>query len=104
MSWNIKSLTVMTVQVTDRHQLVLVVVSQEDEGRYTCAAENVLGQTELVSYLTVNYSQVSNILPPPSGLKSSIVILLGKQLPISRLSLVSHQDLTSLLTKIVSGN
>ena len=91
MSWNIKSLTVITVQVTDRHQLVLLVVSQEDEGRYTCAAENVLGQTELVSYLTVNYSQVI----VSHWLKSSIVILLGKQLPITLTGLLSRPHLAA---------
>ena len=47
------------LQVSDRHQLTLHDVVEDDEGRYTCAAENVLGQTELVSYLTVNTSQAS---------------------------------------------
>ena len=45
-------------QVEDRHQYTILAVTEADEGRYTCAAENVLGQTDLVSYLTVNTSQV----------------------------------------------
>ena len=48
----------MMFQVEDRHQYTILAVTEADEGRYTCAAENVLGQTDLVSYLTVNTSQV----------------------------------------------
>ena len=47
------------LQVEDRHQYIILAVTEDHEGRYTCAAENVLGQTDLVSYLTVNNTQVS---------------------------------------------
>ena len=49
----------LVLQVEDRHQFTILAVTEAHEGRYTCAAENVLGQTDLVSYLTVSNSQVS---------------------------------------------
>lgn len=51
------NLTTTQLKVEDRHQFTILAVTEADEGRYTCAAENVLGQTDLVSYLTVSYSQ-----------------------------------------------
>jgi len=51
------NLTTTQLKVEDRHQYTILAVTEDHEGRYTCAAENVLGQTDLVSYLTVNNSQ-----------------------------------------------
>merc|ERR1719245_995236 len=49
--------TTTQLKVEDRHQYTILAVTLAHEGRYTCAAENVLGQTDLVSYLTVNNTQ-----------------------------------------------
>ena len=63
------------LQVEDRHQYTILAVTEDHEGRYTCAAENVLGQTDLVSYLTVNNSQVSNTITCQIGALSLVQIL-----------------------------
>ena len=33
-------------------------LQEDDEGSYSCVAENVLGQTVITAYLDVNHSQV----------------------------------------------
>jgi len=48
--------TTTQIKVGDRHVHTINMVQEDDEGSYSCVAENVLGQTVMVAYLNVNYA------------------------------------------------
>lgn len=50
--------TTTQIKVGDRHVHTIHRVQEDDEGSYSCVAENVLGQTVITAYLDVNHSQM----------------------------------------------